>query len=157
MADFSYDPLAPSEDDDLNRERQSLFRSPFYACGNLRCVELRARGSPAIDAANERMANFTKEEWDAKELLEEAIKVQLRIAMATGNPKSDEAKELARMHKKWITIHWGEGYLLEAYLGLVKGYLQDPRFVKYYNSAASEGATRFLANTVEYAYEERDV
>ncbi len=98
------------------------------------------------------MASLTKDEWDAKELLEEAIKVQLRIAVATGDPKSDEAQKLARMHKKWITIHWGEGYPILEYIGAVRGYLQDPRFIEYYDSAAGEGAAKFLADAVETAY-----
>lgn len=105
-------------------------------------------GDATIDEANARMMALTKDEWDAKELLEEAIKVQLRIAMATHDPKSEEAQELARMHEKWISIHWGSGYAREAYLGLVQGYLADPRFVEYYDSAAGEGATEFLIQAV---------
>lgn len=37
------------------------------------------------------MMALTKDEWDAKELLEESIKVQLRLAMATGDPVGDAA------------------------------------------------------------------
>ena len=98
-------------------------------------AEARERyGSDVIDAANERMMGLTKDEWDAKELLEDAIKVQLRIARATGDPSGPEAAELARMHRKWITIHWGPGYDAATYLTLVRGYLTDPRFVKYYDN-----------------------
>lgn len=68
--------------------------------------------------------------------------------MTTGSPDSEEARELARMHRRWITIHWGEGYEEETYLELVKGYLLDPRFVQYYDSAAGEGATAFLVEAV---------
>ncbi len=109
-------------------------------------------GDDAIDAANARMMDLTKDEWDAKELLEEAIKVQLRLAMATDDPESDEARELAHMHERWIGIHWGAGYAPEAYLGLVDGYLKDPRFVKYYDSAAGDGATEFLVQAVHAAH-----
>ena len=109
-------------------------------------------GDDAIDAANARMMDLTKDEWDAKELLEEAIKVQLRLAMATDDPESDESRELARMHERWIGIHWGEGYKVEEYLALVDGYLKDPRLVKYYDSAAGEGATEFLAKAVRAAH-----
>lgn len=105
-------------------------------------------GADAVERANARMMALTKDEWDAKELLEEAIKVQLRIAMATGDPQSAEAQELVRMHEKWISIHWGQGYEREAYLGLVQGYLADPRFVSYYDSAAGDGATEFLVQAV---------
>lgn len=53
------------------------------------------------------------------------------------------------MHERWIAIHWGTGYGKDAYLGLVRGYLADPRFVEYYDSAAGEGATDFLVSAVE--------
>ncbi len=109
-------------------------------------------GDDAIDASNARMMDLTKDEWDAKELLEEAIKVQLRLAMATGNSEGEEARELAHMHERWISIHWGAGYEPEAYLGLVDGYLKDPRFVKYYDSAAGEGATELLVQAVHAAH-----
>ncbi len=106
-------------------------------------------GDDVIDETNARMLSLTKDEWEAKELLEESIKVQLRLAMASGAPDSPEAQELARMHERWIGIHWGAGYQKAEYLGLVRGYLDDPRFVKYYDGAAGEGATAFLVQAVE--------
>lgn len=63
------------------------------------------------------MMALTKDEWEAKELLEDAIKVQLRIALQTQDPQSEAAQELARMHEKWIAIHWGNGYEEQEYLG----------------------------------------
>lgn len=105
-------------------------------------------GDDVIEASNARMMALTKDEWDAKELLEESIKVQLRLAMATGDPAGDAAQELVRMHRRWIGIHWGVEPQAEQYLGLVQGYLSDPRFVSYYDLAAGEGATEFLAEAV---------
>lgn len=106
-------------------------------------------GDAAIEAANARMMALTQDEWDAKELLEESIKVQLRLAQAKGDPKSSEAQELARMHERWIAIHWGNGYQKDEYLELVRGYLNDQRFVDYYDSAAGSGATEFLVKAIE--------
>lgn len=60
-----------------------------------------------------------------------------------------DEKRLARMHERWISIHWGPGYGKDEYLGLVCGYLADPRFVSYYDDAAGEGATAFLVKAVE--------
>lgn len=57
------------------------------------------------------------------------------------------------MHEKWIAIHWGNGYKKQEYLGLVQEYLNDPRFVSYYDSAAGEGATEFLVQAIESAHE----
>ena len=106
-------------------------------------------GDDAIDAANERMMALTRNEWDAKELLEESIKVQLRLAIASDNPASEESAELARMHARWIRIHWGDGYNREAHLGLAHGYLADSRFVDYYDGACGQGATEFLVAVLE--------
>lgn len=94
------------------------------------------------------MMALTKDEWDAKELLEESIKVQLRLAMAAGDPVGDAAQELVRMHRRWIGIHWGKAPEPDQYLGLAQGYLADSRFVSYYDSAAGEGATEFLVEAI---------
>lgn len=108
----------------------------------------RLYGDDVIEDANARMMALTKDEWDAKELLEESIKVQLRLAMATGDPVGDEAQELVRMHRRWIGIHWGKAPEPDQYLGLAQGYLADPRFVSYYDSVAGEGATEFLVEAI---------
>jgi hypothetical protein len=92
---------------------------------------------------------MTHDEWDAKELLEESIKVQLRLAMAEGNPSGEAAAELAHMHARWIRLHWGESYNREAHLGLAHGYLADNRFRAYYDGACGEGATDFLVQALE--------
>lgn len=107
-------------------------------------------GNEAVDAANERTAALAQDEWDARELLEKAIKVQLRLAMASGDVCGDAARELIRMHERWIRMHWGEGaYSRQAHLGLAQTYLADPRFVAYYDDAAGEGATEFLVRALE--------
>ena len=59
---------------------------------------------------------------DTRELLEDAIKVQLRIAMATDDPTSEASKELVCMHSCWIKMHWGEDAFNEkACYGLEQG------------------------------------
>ncbi len=75
--------------------------------------------------------------------------MQLRLALTGNDPASEEAAELARMHERWIAIHWGPGYGKDEYLGLVRGYLADPRFAAYYDDAAGPGATDFLVKAVE--------
>ena len=119
----------------MNREGLQQFEETYG-------TEARERyGNDAIDASNERMMNLTRDEWDAKELLEEAIKVQLRLARATDDPSS----------RRWITVHWCPGFDTATYLALAHGYLADPRFTKYYDDAAGVGATEFLVQAVEAA------
>lgn len=111
-------------------------------------------GDDAVDAANERLSSLSRDEWGEKDQLEQAIKEQLRAAMATGDPTGDPAgepaRELARMHARWIALHWGEGrYSREAHRGLAQMYLADDRFRAYYDTAAGEGATEFLVAALE--------
>lgn len=106
-------------------------------------------GDEAIDASNERMLSMSKPAWDAKEELEQRIKDNLAVAMATGDPSSPESRMVAGMHQQWIKVHWGEdAYTPEAHVSLAEGYLADPRFVEYYDSAAGEGATEFLRDII---------
>ena len=55
------------------------------------------------------------------------------------------------MHRRWVGLHWGTTPEDAAYLGLVQGYLADPRFVAYYDGPCGEGATAFLVKAVEAA------
>lgn len=114
-------------------------------------AEARQRyGDKAVDASYEKLDAMNADEWKAKNLLEESIRVQLRLAIASGSPASEESSELARMHVRWIQMHWGEGtYSREAHLGLAQGYLADERFVKYYDDACGTGATEFLVEVLK--------
>lgn len=106
-------------------------------------------GDEAVDATNERLNNLTPDEQVALHLLEESIKVQLRLAMASGSDTSEASTELAHMHQRWIKMHWGNTYSKEAHLGLANGYLADERFVDYYDSACGKGATAFLVDALK--------
>lgn len=113
--------------------------------------EARGRwGDDAVDAANDRLRSASREVWDDLEQLGEAINEQLVLAMATGDPASEESQELARMHARWIQGHWGVGrYTPEAHRGLAQMYLADDRFRAYYDDFAGEGATEFLVKALE--------
>ncbi len=107
-------------------------------------------GDAAVDEANERMLGMSKTAWDAKEELEQRIKDNLIVAMATGDPASPESRLVVGMHAQWIKVHWGEGaYTPEAHRSLAQGYLTDPRFVEYYDGACGDGATEFLCRIIE--------
>ena len=114
-------------------------------------AEARAKyGDEADDAANERLLAMDEATWNDMQALEGAIVEQLKAAMATGDAAGTAARDLARMHARWIGLHWGEGaYSREAHLGLAHGYLADPRFTAYYDERAGEGATQFLVDAIE--------
>ena len=115
-------------------------------------AEVRERyGNEAVDAANERILDMDATSWSDLKELERAVLGQLSIAMADGDPRGPEAARLVAMHRRWVGLHWGTAPEDAAYLGLVQGYLADPRFVAYYDGPCGEGATAFLAKAVETA------
>ena len=108
-----------------------------------------AYGDAAMDAANERMAGMSQEEWNDAKALEAAILEQLTAAKATGDPTGEAARKLCAMHARWLQMHWGEGaYSPAAHAALAEGYVADPRFTAYYDGSAGEGATAFLRDTL---------
>ncbi len=113
-------------------------------------AEARARfGNDVVDAANERLLALDEVAWNDLASLEEAIKEQLKVAMAAGDVRGPEAAALVRMHARWVSAHWPEGsFTPEAYRGLADGYLADQRFVSYYDGACSDGATQFLRDAI---------
>ena len=93
-----------------------------------------------MDAANERMAGMSQEEWNDAKALEAAILDQLAAAKETGDPTGEAARKLCAMHARWLQMHWGEGtYSPAAHAALAEGYVADPRFTAYYDGSA--GAT----------------
>lgn len=113
-------------------------------------AEVRRRhGDAAMDAANERMAGMSQEEWSDAKALEAAILEQLTAAKTTGDPTGEAARKLCAMHARWLQMHWGEGaYSPAAHAALAEGYVADPRFTAYYDEAAGEGATAFLRDAL---------
>lgn len=108
-----------------------------------------AYGDAAMDAANERMAGMSQEEWSDAKALEAAILEQLTAAKATGDPTGEAARKLCAMHARWLQMHWGEGaYSPAAHAALAEGYVADSRFTAYYDGSAGEGATAFLRDAL---------
>lgn len=109
-------------------------------------AEARERhGDDAIDAANEHLQALDEKSWDDMVALEHAIIAQLRRALATGDAAGADARELCRLHERWLRLRWPEGaYSKDAHLGLAEGYLRDERFRTYYDTRAGVGATDFL-------------
>lgn len=108
-------------------------------------------GDEPINDATERIAKMSEQEWTRIENLEVHI-IELLKKMTTGSQLPQNAKEgLARMHAEWIRGHWGAGaYSPEAHVALTKSYLEDKRFVEYYDSRAGAGATERLVDAVRH-------
>lgn len=57
-------------------------------------------------------------------------------ALATGDPTSEKARELAELHKTWLLYTWPD-YSKEAHANLVRMYTEDERFNAYYHGHAA--------------------
>lgn len=135
-----------------DKERfEGLKRAAVEANEKTYGAEARERyGDAAVDAANERLLAMDEAEWNDKEQLEDAIIEQLKEVMRSSDATGAEAQKLARMHARWIAMHWGEGaYSREAHLQLAQAYLADARFTAYYDERAGEGATAVLVEALE--------
>ena len=113
-------------------------------------AEARKRhGDRAVDEANAKLLRMSEGEWTNIMELEEAIKEQLRTAMATGDAQGSEAAELVRMHARWLAAHWpDDAYSPAAHRGMADAYLADERFTAYYDEACGAGATQFLHDAI---------
>lgn len=113
-------------------------------------AEARERyGNEAVDAMNERILDMDPVTWNDMKELEKAILGQLSIALFDGDTTGPEAAKLVQMHRRWIGLQWGAEPGRDIYLGLVRGYLADPRFISYYDEPCGKGATAFLVTAVE--------
>lgn len=110
-------------------------------------------GEEVVEKANDKYLGQSKEAYDKGEALGKEILEKLYVAMETKDPTSKEAKEVAKLHKAWISLYWPV-YDKVAHKGLTDLYVTDERFKKYYDEG-KEGAAQFLRDSV-YAFHEED-
>ncbi len=111
--------------------------------------EVRERwGDDAADASNAKMMGMSEEQYARTQALEQEVKDALVAAMATGDPKGEEARRAADLHRQWLCCFWKDGaYSKEAHAGLAEAYVADQRFKAYYEAVAP-GAAEFLRDAV---------
>lgn len=109
--------------------------------------ELREKyGEAVIIKSNRKYQNQSQETYEKAERLGALIMEKLHAAMETKDPSSEEAQEVARLHKEWISIYWPV-YDKEAHRGLGEMYVADERFKAYYDQN-KEGAAEFLRDSI---------
>lgn len=109
--------------------------------------EIRERyGADTVTASNKKLNDMAETEYNEANKLVEEINIALREAMKTGNPESDQAQKLARMHKEWLSYYWHQ-YSEEAHRGLAQMYVDDERFKAYYDKIEL-GAAQFLCDAI---------
>ena len=100
-----------------------------------------------VENSNQKFAGLSQEEYDHMQQLSTQILEDLKAAMQTKNPESEEALQVAELHKEWLAFTW-PSYSKEAHRGLAQMYVDDPRFTKYYDEPAGKGAAEFLRDAV---------
>lgn len=104
-------------------------------------------GEDTVSKSNAKMMRMTQAEYDAMQALSAQILEKLAQAVRAGlPPEGDAGREIALLHKQWLTFTWPE-YKKEAHLGLTQMYIDDSRFTAYYDKEVP-GCAQFLRDAV---------
>lgn len=106
-------------------------------------------GEGTVRESNAKMMKMTEEEYQEFQRLETEIKEKLQTAVREQRKPSDAiGKEIAKRHRQWLSMTWGQ-YSKEAHRGVTELYIQDERFLKYYDAEVS-GCAKFLKEAVHF-------
>lgn len=113
-------------------------------------TEIREKyGEDSVRESNAKMMKMTEEEYKKFQNAETLIKEKLQEAVRShADPSGEIGEEITELHKNWISMTWGQ-YRPEAHRGLAEMYVQDERFLEYYDEEVS-GCAEFLKAAVLY-------
>lgn len=97
----------------------------------------RKYGEDSVRESNAKMMKMTEEEYKKFQNAEALIKEKLQEAVRShADPSGEIGEEITELHKNWISMTWGQ-YRPEAHRGLAEMYVQDERFLEYYDEEVS--------------------
>lgn len=103
-------------------------------------------GDEEVEQSNAKLMNMTQEQYEEVTALAEQVTQTLAEAFKTGDPAGELAQKAADLHKKWLTYYWKE-YSKEAHAGLAQMYVDDERFMAYYDKE-QKGTAEFLRDAI---------
>ena len=104
-------------------------------------------GDEQVDASNAKLMGLSEEAFERAQRLAVDICASLEAAVQAGlPPEGAEGQRIAQAHREWITLCW-PAYDPQAHAGLVRMYLDDPRFTAYYDGK-QPGCAQFLHDAV---------
>lgn len=105
-------------------------------------------GEETVERSNKKYLNLTEEQM--QEMAETEVQLFEKIGIYLEQPEieSDVAKEIFRLHKKWLSYTWPT-YSAEAHKGLGMMYIADERFTAYYDEKHA-GAAQALNDAIQY-------
>ena len=96
-------------------------------------AEVRGKfGDEAMDESNHRFLTMDERKMKSSEELAGEVIAKFLAAFAQGDPTGPLAQEAAALHRKWLKVYW-KHYTKEAHAGVVRMYVDDPRFTSYYD------------------------
>jgi DNA-binding transcriptional MerR regulator len=102
-------------------------------------------GDEAVDKANAKLGNMTKEEQEA--MSKEMNSIYQKLAsLRNGSPESDEAQAAIKEWYDFLNNNFGN-YSLEAFKGLGQMYVDDVRFTKNIDQFG-EGLAKFMRDAM---------
>lgn len=104
-------------------------------------------GEETVEKSNEKFMKLSEKEMQKMQETEDKLFTHLKQLAETKDIESQEAKEVYRLHKQWLSYTW-PSYSAQAHRGLVQMYISDERFAKYYNDRAKKEIISLLHDVV---------
>lgn len=110
--------------------------------------EIRSKyGEETVAESNAKMMNLSEEEYQHMTSLDSELSKCLQAAVLLGaDPKSNEGKKAAELHREWLRISM-PNYTPEVHKGLAEMYVADERFTEYYDKETA-GCAHFLRDAI---------
>lgn len=104
-------------------------------------------GTETVEESYKKFGSMSKEDYDQTVKIQEEMFSELEKAMKTGDPHGEAAQRAADLHRQWLGYFW-TSYTKEAHAGLVRMYVDDPRFTEHYDSRLGTGGAKILRDAV---------
>ncbi len=105
-------------------------------------------GEDMVERSNKKYLNLTEEQMQEMAETEAQLFEKIGVYLEQPEIESDVAKEIFRLHKKWLSYTWPT-YSAEAHKGLGMMYIADERFTAYYDEKHA-GAAQALNDAIQY-------
>ncbi|MCD4826359.1 MAG: MerR family transcriptional regulator [Acholeplasmataceae bacterium] len=89
-------------------------------------------GKKVFDESNHKIKQMSKYQYEQVQKQTIDLNKLLKKAYLSGDPSNEISQQACQMHKEWLLNYW-TFYTKEAHLSLVKTYVEDERFKKYYD------------------------
>ena len=104
-------------------------------------------GDETINRSNAKLSRMSKADHDKVTRLSEEVLESLEAAFKSGDPSGPLGQKAAQVHGEWLSFYW-DTYTREAHASLVEMYVDDERFMAYYDKI-NPGMTVFLRDAVK--------